>query len=370
MWRDAVDEKMYVTGGVGTTGNEGFGEPYVAAEHLGLCRDVRGADVHDAEPPAVPGDRRQQVHRRDGARHVQQRARAACRCRAIASSTSTGSRAPATAATRAGSAPRSNAARRTSCASSPDARLHLRAGRRRRRSTSTSTCRARRPFDVGGQESRSRSRARCRGEGKSRITVSADACRDSAPSSCAFPDGRAIRPAPGGLYSLHRRALDTADGRGQRHSGARDAGPLGYVTLDRVWKNGDAIDVEFPIEPRQVVADARVTDDARPHRRSSAGRSSIARNGRMWTAERARPADRAAPALTTAIDRRAIRRRHRHSHRGARASRTRRCRPSAVTLIPYYLWANRGAGEMSVWLSTRGVCAAATSVRPAASSST
>ena len=29
MWTDAVTRKMYVTGGVGTTGNEGFGEPYV-----------------------------------------------------------------------------------------------------------------------------------------------------------------------------------------------------------------------------------------------------------------------------------------------------------------------------------------------------
>ena len=28
MWADAVERKMYVTGGVGTTGNEGFGEPY------------------------------------------------------------------------------------------------------------------------------------------------------------------------------------------------------------------------------------------------------------------------------------------------------------------------------------------------------
>jgi DUF1680 family protein len=25
--------------------------------------------------------------------------------------------------------------------------------------------------------------------------------------------------------------------------------------------------------------------------------------------------------------------------------------PKLVRLIPYYLWANRGAGEMSVWLS-------------------
>jgi DUF1680 family protein len=29
MWTDAVTRKMYVTGGVGTTGNEGFGEPWV-----------------------------------------------------------------------------------------------------------------------------------------------------------------------------------------------------------------------------------------------------------------------------------------------------------------------------------------------------
>ena len=29
MWSDAVEKKMYVTGGVGSTGNEGFGEPYV-----------------------------------------------------------------------------------------------------------------------------------------------------------------------------------------------------------------------------------------------------------------------------------------------------------------------------------------------------
>ena len=28
MWLDIVERKMYVTGGVGSTGNEGFGEPY------------------------------------------------------------------------------------------------------------------------------------------------------------------------------------------------------------------------------------------------------------------------------------------------------------------------------------------------------
>ena len=28
MWTDAVTRKIYITGGVGTTGNEGFGAPY------------------------------------------------------------------------------------------------------------------------------------------------------------------------------------------------------------------------------------------------------------------------------------------------------------------------------------------------------
>src|SRR5690606_16574540 len=28
MWQDAVDSKFYVTGGIGSTGNEGFGVPY------------------------------------------------------------------------------------------------------------------------------------------------------------------------------------------------------------------------------------------------------------------------------------------------------------------------------------------------------
>src|SRR4029077_13920535 len=28
MWQDAVGRKMYITGGVGSSGNEGFGEPY------------------------------------------------------------------------------------------------------------------------------------------------------------------------------------------------------------------------------------------------------------------------------------------------------------------------------------------------------
>ena len=53
----------------------GLRRAVLAAQHQRVRGNLRRADVHDAEPAAVHGDRRQQVHRRDGARHVQQRAR-------------------------------------------------------------------------------------------------------------------------------------------------------------------------------------------------------------------------------------------------------------------------------------------------------
>ena len=38
----------------------------------------------------------------------------------------------------------------------------------------------------------------------------------------------------------------------------------------------------------------------------------------------------------------------------ARSTRAPTSAPKPIRLIPYYLWANRGAGEMSVWLSQEG----------------
>ena len=59
-----VRSKMYVTGGVGTTGNEGFGEPYVLPNISAYSETCAVLMFIDAQSPAVPGHRRQQVHRR------------------------------------------------------------------------------------------------------------------------------------------------------------------------------------------------------------------------------------------------------------------------------------------------------------------
>ena len=79
--------------------------------------------------------------------------------------------------------------------------------------------------------------------------------------------------------------------------GCRARDRLGYVTLDRVWKNGDVIDVEFPMDARRVVADRRVKDDARrvaiergPDRllRRIAGRRQAAARSTCWSIRRRR----------------------------------------------------------------------------------
>jgi hypothetical protein len=109
--------------------------------------------------------------------------------------------------------------------------------------------------------------------------------------------------------------------------------------------------VEFPIEIRRVLADARVKDDR--------GRVAIERGPIVYCAEwpdveggtasdllldansTFRPAaGQGLLAGTTVI----------HGDAGSLTNSSAPRRP--ITLIPYHLWANRGAGEMSVWLST------------------
>jgi hypothetical protein len=126
----------------------------------------------------------------------------------------------------------------------------------------------------------------------------------------------------------------------------------GYVSLDRVWKNGDVVSVEFPMAVRRVVADARVKD--------ARGRVAIERGPIVYCAEW--PDADAGKAMDVLVDTKTpltpaadknlfggvmtIRTEARSLTRADAAAKP-------LTLIPYYLWANRGAGEMTVWVATR-----------------
>ncbi len=205
----------------------------LAAEHLGLFRDVRGPDVHHAEPPAVHGDRRQQVHRRDGTRHVQQRDR-----RRVGVGQSLLLRQPAGERRRRPRYPLGARVARVLPAESRalprvDAGLHLRAGQ--------AGCDLRQPVRVERdvvqgrrrKNSACRWRARCRGAASRRITVSTAGGREGhhqAAHSGLGPESDRARH----LYSYPTRSTKpvTVSVNGKSVSAVPDKS--GYVSLDRI----------------------------------------------------------------------------------------------------------------------------------------
>jgi len=126
---------------------------------------------------------------------------------------------------------------------------------------------------------------------------------------------------------------------------------MGYVSMTRAWKTGDEVTLDLPVEPRRVVADSRVRDD---HARVAIERGPIVYCAEFPDVPGGRALDlmidSKAP-LTPAVDASLF--------GGAtviRAEARSLTNPTAaakpITLIPYSLWANRGVGEMSVWLPT------------------
>ena len=81
--------------------------------------------------------------------------------------------------------------------------------------------------------------------GRSTIAVTARRGR-GAQSSCACRVGRATSGSRRSLFVREEAASPVkiaVNGSGTRH-----ADRLGYVTLNRVWKKGDTVEIEFPIE--------------------------------------------------------------------------------------------------------------------------
>jgi hypothetical protein len=187
--------------------------------------------------------------------------------------------------------------------------------------------------------------------GRSTLTVSSnDPTRASL--KLRMPGWARNQPAPGALYA-YADAVSTPTTlaiNGRRAPGVPDK--LGYITIDRLWKNGDTIEIAFPVEVRRVIADKRVREDR--------GRMAVERGPIVYCAEW--PDCEGGNALDLLVERHveltpAV---DRELYGGVTVINTtarRLTNPAAVPrparLIPYYLWANRGAGEMSVWLSTR-----------------
>ena len=159
------------------------------------------------------------------------------------------------------------------------------------------------------------------------------------------------RVAPGGLYSyvIPLDGTVTMKVNGTRTNVIVDR--MGYISLDREWRADDRIDLEFPFANRQVVADKRV--------RETRGRVAIERGPLVYCLEAPEIDDRKALDVRLNDDRPPT------VQQGTvpgfenliKASAISMSKPDAtrreITLIPYHSWANRGAGEMTVWIPTR-----------------
>jgi DUF1680 family protein len=184
--------------------------------------------------------------------------------------------------------------------------------------------------------------------GKSKITV---ATKENVPATLKFriPGWARNQVAPGTLYSYLEKVdkAPTISVNGQTTRLAVDK--LGYVSLDRTWKNGDVVELEFPFEIRRVAADPRVKEDR--------GKMAVERGPIVFCCEW--PDVDGVKPLGLLFDSKTELKPEWQADLfgGATVIKTTAkniSNPTAdvsVKLIPYHLWANRGAGEMAVWLS-------------------
>ena len=177
---------------------------------------------------------------------------------------------------------------------------------------------------------------------------------------------------PGTLY----RFLETAPAATLAVNGT--AVPLtldkGYVSITREWRAGDAIDLTLPMPVRRVVADERVAADR--------GRVALQRGPIVYAAEwpdnpdgkvrnivlaDARELTAAfKPAMLNGVV--AISGRATGLSYDEHGAVTKRDQPFVA--IPYATWANRGRGQMSVWLAREDAAARPTPFPTVATTST
>ncbi len=159
-------------------------------------------------------------------------------------------------------------------------------------------------------------------------------------------------PVPGTLYRYNdRKELSYAVLVNGEKTGSITAD--GYLTIDRKWKKGDKVQIHFDMAPRTVKADSRVEADR--------GRMAVERGPILYCAEWP---DNDCDVLSVLMPRKpefkvtekkdklygieeitTTAQQLQYDEAGFLTTQK-----VNLTLIPYYAWAHRGAGNMSVWL--------------------
>jgi DUF1680 family protein len=132
----------------------------------------------------------------------------------------------------------------------------------------------------------------------------------------------------------------------------------GYAVINRVWQPGDRVTVDFPMEVEKIKANPQVAADN--------GRLAFQRGPIVYCLEGVDQKDHAVQSIVmdTAAAIRAVYRPEKlngitelvtQGHIATRSpgAPNRLTSQETLTAIPYYSWNNRGAGEMEVWIPYR-----------------
>lgn len=145
---------------------------------------------------------------------------------------------------------------------------------------------------------------------------------------------------PTGLYTSAYNGLDSVEAL---INGNRSGYDLvdGYIVIDREWTKGDAIQLYFPMEVQKITADRRVE--------ANAGKVALQRGPLVYCVEWTDYPDgnldglvlESTTKLSPSYDR---------SFPGRTITLTGIQNTGTFTAIPYFGWANRGPGDMKVWI--------------------
>ena len=345
MWTDAVTRKMYVTGGVGTTGNEGFGEAYALpniSAYSETCAVLMFMTLNHRLFLATGDSKYIDVMERGMYNNAHRRRLDDGQSFLLRESPRERGRWPrhALGASVAGMLP-------TQPGAFPglDAGLHLRAGQARRDVRQPLRVEPRRPSRSPASDCRSPSTARCRGAANRRSPFRPEAADARAPQVArsrlgAKPAGAGHRSTPT-LDRSDKRTTLAVNGRATPATPDR----LGYVTLDRVWNarrhRSDRVSHRSAKSGRRLASQG----GPRPHGDRARTHRLLRRVARLRRRQRARSLARSTRRrLTPAVERvggtSVV-----VLNTTARSVSNPRAAAKPVRLIPYHLWANRGAGR-------------------------
>ncbi len=181
--------------------------------------------------------------------------------------------------------------------------------------------------------------------GDVRVTVKPSTEKSRFTIGVRIPAWTGGEPAEGDLY----RYVTPEKGRvGIRVNGKKYKAPIsdGFAHIDREWKSVDVVEISLPIEPRFIAARKEVAADS--------GRVALGVGPMVYCLEQADNGPVREMTVDTSVKPVFA---FKQSLAGGTGTLTFPVTDNTGTVkqakaVPYYSWANRGKGEMTVWIKT------------------